>query len=350
MTTALIALSWILIAATLLPLIEHEAWWIRIFDFPRAQIAFCGAACIAGLALGADGSGFLQTATMVSLAFATAYHGWELLRYTPLRNVQSLLCESNDPKRRIRMLIANVLMCNRQVEAYVALVRKHSPDVVVLVETNGFWEERLRTIEQDYPFTIRSSLDNTYGMLLYSRLALTERRIRFRIQEDVPSFSTLVELRTGDLVELHTIHPRPPKVGKDTEHRDAELVVVAKEVKDSPRPVIVTGDLNDVAWSHTTRLFLRISGLLDPRVGRMFCNTFHAAYPMFRWPLDHLFHSRSFRLVTLGRLDRSGSDHFPVLIELSFEPETKTEQERPAPDAEDFEEAQEKLERVNESE
>jgi endonuclease/exonuclease/phosphatase (EEP) superfamily protein YafD len=181
-------------------------------------------------------------------------------------------------------------------------------------------------------------------MLLYSRLPLSEERVRFRVEQGVPSFTALVELRTGDLFELHCIHPRPPHVGVDTENRDAELVLVAKEVQDVPRAVIVTGDLNDVAWSHTTRLFLRISGLLDPRVGRMFCNTFHARHPLFRWPLDHVFHSRAFRFADLRRLPKTDSDHFPVLVELSYEPEVKKEQERPRPTTIDVEEAQEKIE------
>ena len=76
------------------------------------------------------------------------------------------------------------------------------------------------------------------------------------------------------------------------------------------------GDLNDVAWSRTTRLFQRISGLLDPRVGRHYINTFHADYPLLRWSLDHVFHSTDFALVDMQRLAHIGSDHFPVYVVL----------------------------------
>ena len=47
MQIALLALACIFIIGTLLPLLKHEAWWIRIFDFPRAQIAASGALTIA---------------------------------------------------------------------------------------------------------------------------------------------------------------------------------------------------------------------------------------------------------------------------------------------------------------
>ncbi|HJV10212.1 MAG TPA: endonuclease, partial [Burkholderiales bacterium] len=62
-------------------------------------------------------------------------------------------------------------------------------------------------------------------------------------------------------------------------------------------------------------------GLLDPRVGRGFYHTFHARYPVLRYPLDHCFHTKHFRLVRFKRLRKFGSDHFPVSIELSHEPE-----------------------------
>ena len=40
--TALLVGIWIIIGATALPLLRHGAWWIRAFEFPRAQITFLG--------------------------------------------------------------------------------------------------------------------------------------------------------------------------------------------------------------------------------------------------------------------------------------------------------------------
>jgi endonuclease/exonuclease/phosphatase (EEP) superfamily protein YafD len=340
---ALLAFAWILILATIVPFARHEAWWIRVLDFPRTQISVLAFVVAIILLLRYDNN-IWQGVTLSVLLACTIYQLWELSRYTTLRRGQSLPNELNEPDRRVRILTANVLMSNRNVKEYLDLIRAQEPDVVVLAEPDAYWEHSLRAIEDEYPYTIKCPLGNTYGLLLYSRLKLTEEQILFRVQQDVPSFRAMLHLRTGDVVELHCLHPRPPHVGVDTVARDAELVLVAKEVKDSPNPVIVTGDMNDVAWSHTTRLFLRISGLLDPRLGRGFCNTFHSGFLLFRWPLDHLFHSRAFRLVRLERMPKTESDHFAVLVELSFEPEIRTEQERPEADAEDLSEAAEKIE------
>ena len=139
--------------------------------------------------------------------------------------------------------------------------------------------------------------------------------------------------------------PRPPtpQESDSSEPRDAELMILGREIERRPGPAIVMGDLNDVAWSHTSHLFQRISGLLDPRVGRGFFNTFNAKNRLMRFPLDHFFHSGSFRLVDFRRLEAFGSDHFPVFIHLSYEPDAEEEQVPEPPAPEDRQEAREKV-------
>jgi endonuclease/exonuclease/phosphatase (EEP) superfamily protein YafD len=144
-------------------------------------------------------------------------------------------------------------------------------------------------------------------------------------------------------VNLHCLHPKPPWIGDDVEERDAELLLVAREAARDRRPTIICGDLNDVAWSHTTRLFQRTSGLLDPRVGRGLYATFHAKYWFARWPLDHIFHDASFTLGRLQVLGYFGSDHFPVFARLVHKPSAKKVQEAPSPEPGDQREASKKI-------
>jgi endonuclease/exonuclease/phosphatase (EEP) superfamily protein YafD len=223
-----------------------------------------------------------------------------------------------DERRVLRLLISNVLMENQQSTDFLKLVAETNPDLIFAVETNDRWDRDLGSLDRDYPHTVKHPQGNHYGMHLFSRLELENVRLRFLVDEDVPSLRVTVKLRSGERIEFFGLHPRPPDPGHDTDERDAEILIVGREVRECTRPAVVAGDLNDVAWSDTTRLFQTLSGLLDPRRGRGMFNTFHSRYPVFRWPLDHVFHDRRFALVRLQRLRSIGSDHFPVLTELQL--------------------------------
>jgi endonuclease/exonuclease/phosphatase (EEP) superfamily protein YafD len=115
---------------------------------------------------------------------------------------------------------------------------------------------------------------------------------------------------------------------------------VALKVKECNTPCIVFGDLNDVAWSHTTELFRKTSRLLDPRRGRGFYSTFSAHHWFIRFPLDYVFCSEHFGLINMKRLPKNGSDHFATFTHLLFQAGLKNVQEPPKADAEETKEAQ----------
>jgi endonuclease/exonuclease/phosphatase (EEP) superfamily protein YafD len=345
MAAVSIGLGLLMIAATIVPLIRRDDWWIRIFDFPRLQITALLALALAGFLAYSEPRTPLELAYLGALTLAFVYQAYRMYPYTALHRKQVQRSRRATEASSASFLFANVLMSNRRAHALLELIRRHDPDVVLAVETDAWWEEALRALEHGYGQRVQQVQDNTYGMLLYSRLELRDAAVKFLIEDDVPSVHARLVLRSGEQVELRCLHPRPPapQESERSTERDAELLMVGRELKKLDRPAIVIGDLNDVAWSRTNATFQHISGLLDPRVGRGFYSTFNANWPFVRFPLDHVFHSRSFRLLDFRRLPRWGSDHFPVYVKLSFEPDARAEQEKPQASPEEKREAQEKI-------
>lgn len=352
MKTVLIILAWLCIAATVVPLIRLDDWWIRFFDFPRLQILGLGLLTCIALLFVWNKTHLMAKSTFGVLVLCLLFQGFKMYPYTPLASKQVLNAQTNAAGARLTLMIANVLMENRQAQQLLNLVRDVDPDVLLAVETNAWWAEQLRPLEDIYPYTVKQPQDNHYGMMLYSRLELINPEIKFLVSDDIPSIHTQVALSSGERFWLHGLHPRPPSpTGADeSTQRDAELLIVGREVKQRNEPVIVAGDLNDVAWSYTTTLFQKASGLLDPRIGRGPYNSYNAKNILMRWPLDHVFHSDHFLLHTLRLLPAFGSDHFPVYVALSLSPQAEILQEAPELEADEKEQVEEKINQVEQKE
>ncbi|WP_417514684.1 endonuclease/exonuclease/phosphatase family protein [Marinobacter sp.] len=337
MLLTLLVCTFAIAIATFLPLWQNPHWSVRSFDFPRLQLAVLAALLMVTQLLLLDLARPLSWLLVVVAGSSLVAQLWWILPYTAIWPCEVKTARMKNPERTLAILTSNVLTPNRNAPALLKLVEQHQPDILVTLESDQWWEDQLAALESEMPYTIKCPLDNLYGMHVFSRLPLHESEVCFLIEDKVPSMHALVELGSGDCVRVHFVHPAPPSPTENDEstERDAELVIVGRSVADSDEPVIVTGDLNDVAWSPTTRLFRKVSGLLDPRVGRGFYSTFHADYWPLRWPLDHLFHSHHFTLASITRLPSIGSDHFPLLTRVVLAPARGQDQEPLRPDGDD---------------
>ncbi len=348
----------VVIWLSLWSLIPRDEWWFRGADFPRLQILAVGLLTLLGLLLIKSEWTLFRELLLVGLIAAVAYQLKMVLPYTPIwkKQVKHVAKQQLNESQQISLLVANVLTPNNRYELLLQHIYQLQPDIVLTLESDELWQKALQPIEQEYSYKVAVPLNNLYGMHLYSRLPLLESEIKFILSDEIPSIHACLELRSGVQVQLYCLHPKPPSPteAKDSTLRDAELLIVGDQIKDLDESCIVMGDLNDVAWSRTTRLFQRISGLLDPRVGRYFMNTFHADYPLLRWSLDHIFHSTDFGLLEMKRLSHIGSDHFPIYVVLQtgrvFEQQQQSLDETPS-DAEEAEDAiQEGIEKAEKEE
>ncbi|MFO7719137.1 MAG: endonuclease/exonuclease/phosphatase family protein [Gillisia sp.] len=327
----------IAVVATLVPLFAADFWWIRIYDFFHIQLTLLTLTALAAYFIRFDIKRKEDYIFMGVLLTCFIYQLIAIYPYFPHKNYfVGEASPTQNENNLIHFYAANVFQDNTDSSLLIKDIEEKDPDILLLTETDLRWRDNLSQAVLGYPYKVEVPLDNTYGMLLYSKLEMLDPQVRFLVDDSIPSIHTMLKLRSGDLVQFYAIHPTPPmpQHNPSSSDRDAEMMLVAKMAKDSKLPVIVAGDFNDVAWSGTTALFAKIGGLLDTRVGRGFFNSFDATSFLMRWPLDHFFVSEEFRVKKFNLGNDIGSDHFPVEIILSLEPE-RAEEQKPEPATQD---------------
>lgn len=336
-------LSMILLAVTVFARVRLRDWWLRACEFPRVQIA-CVATLTALLALMTEEP--WRAYSLAASLFVVAVQLWRIFPYTRLAPLELKQAEPGHEDRCVTLLISNVLTPNHNAAGLIEQILHHQPDIVLTLESDDWWGEHLHNaLAEGWPKSVCIPQDNLYGMHLYSRLELQDVEIKRLIQDDIPSIHGWIILRSGERVRLHALHPRPPspQESETSLWRDAELLLVGKEIRAHAGPTLLIGDLNDVAWSRTTKLFTRVSGMLDPRRGRGMFATFHAEHKLLRWPLDHIFVTEHFTVRNMQRLKGFGSDHFPILATLCCRPSRSDENDKPQPEDGDHKAAKETI-------
>jgi len=329
MEIALIVFGSLLIIFTILPLIRQDHWTFRVFEYPRIQKLALSVLWIILYLIHADFHNSLLLVFGILILINIIYLLKQILPFTPLGKKQVYKADMIDDKNSLKVMISNVYEDNDDYKGCLSVVHSNKPDLLLLLETSHEWDRQTQSLETDYKYQVKIPIDNTYGMLFYSKFPIHNAEVKYLVEDEIPSIDCQIELPSGQLVQVFAVHPTPPVPNENprSTERDKELLIVAEKAKKCDLPVIVIGDLNDVAWSYTTELFLKMSELLDPRRGRGFYNTFHAKQPLMQFPLDHAFISADFKLRELKKLDNYNSDHFPIFVHIQFEKSAEEEQE-----------------------
>ncbi|QNJ98713.1 endonuclease/exonuclease/phosphatase family protein [Constantimarinum furrinae] len=345
----------IAITLTLIPFIAMDFWWIRMFDFPHIQLTILTFTALVVYFMRFDIKRKEDYVFVALILGCFIFQVAKIYPYTPMApfavNKASSPEDIKNPigESDIKLYTANVFQDNKESKHLIAEIEKRDADVLLFVETNQRWRDDIvKDLPSHYQYRVEVPLDNTYGMLLYSKLKLVDPTVQYLVDDSIPSIHSKLILRNGDTIQMYNIHPTPPmpQHNPSSSDRDAEMMKIANLSRQSELPVIVLGDFNDVAWSATTSLFETVGELLDVRKGRGFYNTFNAKSFIFRWPLDHIFISSEFRVIELELGEDINSDHFPTYTHLSFEPNLKEEQAPTPPTADELKRAKEQAEGV----
>ena len=339
----LLIFSILAIVAVLMPLIRKDLWVYRIFDYPRLQkIVIIGFLLVVWISLYRDSESWLELIIVGMLLLSFIFLSYQIMPFSPFGTKMIKKSKNEDGRETLDVLVSNVYQYNKNYEKLLSVISSRNPDVILLLETDEKWSKGVKELDAEYPNSIKIPKDNTYGLLFFSKLKVLNQEVNYLIDDEIPSIIVDIEFDNTS-VRIYGLHPTPP-VPQESKHstdRDAEILMIGKKAKKHQGPCMVIGDLNDVAWSYTTNLFLKTSGLLDPRHGRGLYSTFHAKYKLLRWPLDHFFVSDDFHLVDMKVEKYINSDHFPISISLVLTEKNDANPEHS--DSEDEELASEKI-------
>ena len=135
----LAGLATLLIVASLVTVIETEWWAIRLLDFPRLQ--FAAALMLLGLAFlfFLRRWPWLTAVFLFSIVIALLGHIVTLWPYRPGGENFLAQCPA---ERRLSVMIAKVLLGNRNAAPLLAMVEREEPDLFLAMETDAWWTTR----------------------------------------------------------------------------------------------------------------------------------------------------------------------------------------------------------------
>ena len=317
MGTLFIILSILLILISILPFIKHQHWVFRTAEFIKIQLILLQLITIVGLFVFTKKNTLFWSVFTIQILLIL-YHSYLLLHYTKFYKIKHK--RAHHPNKT-KIISANIYQFNKHYNRFINLIEQQQPDIFVSMESNKDWEVALQKLEKQYPHTQKVTLENTYGMHLYSKIPFESVKTHFFVADDVPSIEAHFKTEDGKDFILFCVHPPPPSPTEEetSKERDGDLLSVAKLVKRTNKPTLVIGDFNSVAWSTISKLFRKNSELIDGRKGRGILASFHAKYWFLRAPLDLVFHSTTVFINELRVLKNIGSDHFPICCVFSID-------------------------------
>lgn len=319
-----ICIGSVIVILSLLSLISNvNLWYFKVLDFPRMQYLIIAVVCLLVIPFLLRQFNWPAVLLITGLCAAIYIQGVKILPYYfGEKVVPDLVQQASANTDTAGILIANVLITNKNSQEFLRMVDTANPDLLLVMEVNKWWIKELEILKEKFPYQVEHPLDNAYGIALYSKFPFQEEKVLFLNHDDVPSIHAKIEFPSGESFIFHGMHPVAPvpseKYPDNINDKEVALIKVGDMVSAESYPSIVAGDFNDVSWSNTSRLFEQKGDLRNVRLGRGLYNTFNAKSTYLRWPLDHFFVTKEFKLSRIEKLQPFGSDHFPLYVELAL--------------------------------
>lgn len=312
----------ILIAASLPPIgwiFGKLSWVVDLFSHFPLQAA-CGA-LVAAIVLG-----LLRRKPWLMVAVAIL-----LVDLAPLAWLSVPVSQPASEGPKVRICAANTFIDNLDGDRVVDVLRREQPDILYVSELSPTIDQAVRESGLFPHAYTRATNESPWGAGFYSRWPIRGTKL---LPAEYGCPSMIVEIDVdGQVLTAVGAHPPPPAGGRLTSFRNRSIAQAAEWIALAEGPVVLCGDLNTTPWSHAFRELVQVSGLRDARCGHGMQLTWPTHFIPYRIPIDHVLVSRDIAVRGHWIGGKTGSDHFPVLVDLQLGGNGKLQPAQPSDSA-----------------
>jgi endonuclease/exonuclease/phosphatase (EEP) superfamily protein YafD len=288
---------------TVFVLLARSWWFFELFSHFRVQLVAAQALLLIIVAV------LRWHAWALALGAALLVNGFSVRAY-----VLPLAQSASAADAEIGVITANVLAANDDTGGLVELIRAEDPDVFAVVEFTDLFAEALRDLGDEWPHRVLAPERGAFGAALYSRWPLARSSV-FEL-EGFAAIHAEIAAAEGNW-HFVAAHPLPPMSSAMARTRNRQLRTLAEFVGALNGPIVVAGDFNLTPFSPHFEDFTRQTGLRTALRGFGPGITWPAFATVLGIPIDHVFVSEEFEVVSYARAGDIGSDHFPVVVDMN---------------------------------
>lgn len=270
--------------------------------------------------------------TWISLVSLLFFAGLNLSRLAPYYWPAYAPKDVNAPaEARLKVMHVNLFgYLNRDRELVKEVIRAQDPDIIGFVEYTTPWQRDLEnsSLLRRYPYRVagRSHIG------LYSKRPIQNARLVYTDQsQSIHQANIIAQFNLNrQRVTLLLAHPASPIWPERLTWQQASF---QRWIQDRPRlgkNLLIMGDLNTTPWSREFTELLQKTGLRDSQLGFGLQPSWPTFLPFvqrqdlksllalpFGIPIDHILVSPGIKVLSRHTGPYIGSDHLPVIAELT---------------------------------
>lgn len=227
----------------------------------------------------------------------------------PFLTASPILKTATSSNHSLKVLSSNVHFSNPDLTQLKALATQQNPDVIVICEYTPQHTAFVKAWK-DYPYQLLNPADHPFGMAILSRTPLSQPET---LQDSLGiQYLSVQREYQQQAIKLIGFHPQPPMTKEQHPVRDQ---ILRQFTSSHHQPTLIVGDFNATPWSTAftglaERGFYRTLNLLP---------TWPTKFQGFMGiPIDQLVASSQWKVVSAKVYPSIGSDHYPVIVEVSL--------------------------------